>query len=123
MFSLHANVLTSHGSLCDGWGDRMRRSFTLPGMFQWRRVFLVTLAGVVTFGLAAPTAAPATPDPHADTSHAAVAGPPVTDTPETSALRQAQQTGKPVELPGQMTETTEVLVNPNGTFTFRANQR
>jgi hypothetical protein len=42
---------------------------------------------------------------------------------ETDAMRQARSTGRPVEIGEQTSETTQVLANPDGSFTMRSNVR
>lgn len=42
---------------------------------------------------------------------------------DSSAAEQARRTGEPVEVSEWTTETSQVLANPDGTFTLRANQR
>ncbi|MFH9426623.1 DNRLRE domain-containing protein, partial [Streptomyces sp. NPDC017529] len=41
------------------------------------------------------------------------------DTPEGRAVREAAESGKPVEVLSKRDETTQVLANPDGTFTWR----
>ncbi|WP_157367990.1 LamG-like jellyroll fold domain-containing protein [Alloactinosynnema sp. L-07] len=70
---------------------------------------LTLTAGLVAVGAA--TSASAQP---------ATGGPVVT---ETDALRAAKETGKPVEIPSQTTETQQVLANPTGTFTLKSHAK
>jgi hypothetical protein len=103
----------------------MRRSFELPAMFRRRPMILVaTLAGLVTAGLTAPTATadPVIPRP-AENAHVTTLGPTASPAAETDAVRTARETGEPVEIRDQTTETTQVLANPDGTFTLKASRR
>src|SRR5256885_7828792 len=82
-----------------------------------RRYLIATMAAVTTsLGLVHPLASAAIPAPPAK------AAPPPAQT-EADAVRQARETGHPVQVEAQTTETRQVLANPNGTFTLRANQR
>lgn len=103
-------------------GVRMRHSFTLPRTFHLRRVILVTFTGIVASGLLTPTAA-ATQPPAVTSLPEAISGPSVDTADEASATRTAQRTGKPVEVLDQTTENTQVLANPDGTFTLKSHRR
>ncbi|ALG07861.1 hypothetical protein AOZ06_13895 [Kibdelosporangium phytohabitans] len=43
--------------------------------------------------------------------------------PEADAVQRAARTGAPVEIPERNTEKSQVLANPNGSFTLRSNAR
>ncbi len=111
----------------------------------WQRAGIVGVATLAALGLAAPALAapkPAAQAKHTQTTHQPVrqlpqgvrpANPPVVPEPPTGkpagptapamvtepvAMAQAKKTGKPVEVTADLTETTDVLANPNGTFTM-----
>lgn len=74
-----------------------------------RRYFVATIVVAITsLGLVHPTVSGAAPAPART---------------EADAMRQARETGHPVEVGALTTETRQVLANPNGRFTLRANQR
>lgn len=80
-----------------------------------RALISVTLAGAVVLGMVSPAAAAPAPLSKPQPSAAAeLAG---------GELAEAKRTGKPVELADRTTETTQVVVNPNGTFTLRSSAR
>ncbi|MFG2910444.1 hypothetical protein ACGF13_36030 [Kitasatospora sp. NPDC048286] len=49
--------------------------------------------------------------------------PPQSDTPERSAVLKARQSGKPVEITERQDETTDLVANPDGSFTQRRHAR
>ncbi|SEF36123.1 hypothetical protein SAMN05421837_109280 [Amycolatopsis pretoriensis] len=78
-----------------------------------RALFTTVLAAAVATSTALPAAA--APAPAVPGTSSAPTTP-----AERTALDTAVATGRPVVLPDQTTETREVLVNPDGTFTMRS---
>jgi hypothetical protein len=90
----------------------MRPRFSVSNMSVYRRASVVAAAAIVAASLVhgVASAAPALP------RHS-----PTIARTETDAAQQARQTGKQVEVLDKTTETTQVLANPNGTFTLKSN--
>ncbi len=118
----------------------MRCSFALRRTFRDSRIAFVTLLTILIAALCVPVAAaesgpspsvssppPATPAPepgHSKEPGAATDSSTAdSSTADSSATEQARRTGAPVELADRTTETSQVLANPDGTFTLRASQR
>ncbi|GAA2980348.1 hypothetical protein GCM10010483_25640 [Actinokineospora diospyrosa] len=74
-------------------------------------LLLAAVVGAVGLSIPAQAATPAAPPPAAPAAPTAA---------EDSALRQAKATGKPVEVLGRTTETTQVLAQPDGRFVLES---
>src|SRR5262245_7714187 len=91
-------------------GVIMRRQFVVSSVCVLSRTLAVTVGAIVASGLIHPVAAVAhTAPPPAS---------PAQTRSESDAVAEAHRTGRPVEVADRTTETTQILANPNGSFTM-----
>jgi hypothetical protein len=83
---------------------------------RWRSVLTASVSLTMLVAVVSPSAAsPSKPDSPATGSRAAG--------PEADAVRRAAESGRSVEITDRNTETSQVLANPDGTFTLKSNAR